>query len=149
MRNISRLTDGKSKLMCAGSLSGLPVSHCGLQKEPTLPAQRPPTLMASIFPWMTHFGLSAGHRSCPWAALTTLSAPPQGGVPEQVLRGSWLQIFSILLQAHHRRHCGRVKPVHRCFAPQTRLYFLVVGHPQSRVCGTKLNGMWPLKEEQL
>lgn len=149
MRSISRLIDGKSKLMCAGSLSGLPVSHCGLQKEPTLPAQRPPSLMASLFPWVPHFGLWAGFRSCPRAGRMTLSAPPQGGIPEQVLHGSWLQIFSVLLQAHHRRHRGRVKPVHRCFTPQTRLYFPVVSHPQSRVCGMKLNGMRPLKEEQL
>lgn len=49
--------------------------------------------------------------------------PPQGGVPEQVLCGSWVQIFSVLLQAHHRWHCRRLKPVHWFFISQTRPYF--------------------------
>lgn len=148
MRSVSRLTDGKPKLMHARSLPGLPVSHCWLQKDPTFPAQRPPSLVTSLFPWVPHFSLLAGRRSCPWAALMPLSAPPQGGVPEQVLRGSRVQIFSVLLQAHHRWHRRRVKSVRRCFTPQRGLYFLVVAHSPSRVYGMKQNGMWPLKEEQ-
>lgn len=72
----------------------------------------------------SHLDADAVHSKWHWC-LSLL--PPQGGVPEQVLCGSWVQILSVLLQAYHRWHCRRLKPVHWFFVSQTRPYFLIIG----------------------